>query len=143
VSEIGSVKRSTEGSKGKVNEIRATPGWQRVRVQIDSGAIDTVGPKEIAQAFKMKETVMSKKGVGHVAAKGSSIKNYGEKKIAGYADDGESMTMRTQRRDIKKVLCSAHKMNLGGDAVVLDGGESYTQNKETGQRTRINYEEGQ
>ena len=26
---------------------------------------------------------------------------------------------------------------------MLDGGRSYMQNKETGQRTRINYEEGQ
>ncbi len=31
-------------------------------------------------------------------------------------------------------------MNLGGRVVVLDGGRSYTQNKETGQRARINYE---
>ncbi len=57
--EIGSVERFTKGSKGEVSEIRATPGWERVRVQVDSGAIDTVGPKEIAQALEMKETVMS------------------------------------------------------------------------------------
>ncbi len=41
----------------------------------------TVGPKEIARAFEMKETAMSKRGVGFVAANGSGIKNYGEKKI--------------------------------------------------------------
>ncbi len=34
-------------------------------------------------------------------------------------------------------------MNLGGGVVVLGGDESYTQNKETGQKTRIEYEGGQ
>ncbi len=62
------------GSKGEVNEIRATPGWERGRVQIDTGAIDAVGPKEIVQAFEMKETIMSKKQIGYLAANGSSIK---------------------------------------------------------------------
>ena len=77
--EIGSVGRVIKKGKGEVNEVRVLPGWERVRVQIDSGAIDTVGPKEIAKAFEMKETEMSKRGIGYVAANGSSIKNYGEK----------------------------------------------------------------
>ena len=61
----------------------------------------------------------------------------------GYTDDGESVSMRAQRADVEKALCSVHKMNLGGNAVVLDGGRSYMQNKENGQKTRINYEEEQ
>ncbi len=35
------------------------------------------------------------------------------------------------------------KMNLGGDAVVLDGERAYVQSKRTLRKTRINYEEGQ
>ncbi len=34
-------------------------------------------------------------------------------------------------------------MNLGGNDVFLDGGKSYMQNKGDGQKTMINYEEGQ
>ncbi len=79
--EIGCVERVVRGSSGEVNEV--TPGWERVRVQIHSGAIDTVGPREVAQAFELKETAMSKRGVGFVAANGGSIKNYGEKKMVG------------------------------------------------------------
>ncbi len=37
-------------SQGEATEVRVTPGLKIIRVQIDSGAIDTVGPKEIAQA---------------------------------------------------------------------------------------------
>ncbi len=51
--------------------------------------------------------------------------------------------MRVQCADVKKVLCSAHKMNLRDHVGALDGGESYMQKKENGQKTRINYEEGQ
>ena len=140
---ISSVERVTHEAKGEVNEVRATPGWERVRVQIDSGAIDTVGPKEMARAFEMKETEMSRRGIGFVAANGSGIKNYGEKKIVGYTDDGEGVSMRVQCADVKKVLCSVHKTNLGGNVVVLDGGRSYMQNKESGQKTKIHYAEGQ
>ncbi len=40
---------------------------------------------------------------------------------------------------MKKVLGSTHKMIKGGNVVVLDGERSYTQNKETNEKTRIKY----
>ncbi len=82
--------------------------WRLAR---DSGAINRVGPKETARAFETKETAMSKRGVGFVAASGSRIKSYGEKKIIGYTEDGERMSPRI-RADVKKVLGSVHKMNM-------------------------------
>ena len=77
------MERGTKGSKGEANEIRATPGCERARVQIDAGGIDTVGPKDVAKAFEIKGTTMSRRGFGHVAASGSSVENHGEKKIVG------------------------------------------------------------
>ncbi len=62
---------------------------RRVRVQIDSGAVDAVGPTEIARAFEVTETDTSQRGIGYVAASGSSIENYGEIEIVGYTDDGK------------------------------------------------------
>ena len=61
----------------------------------------------------------------------------------GYTDEGESISMKVQRADVKKALCSVLKMNLGGNVVVLDGERSYVQNKETNKKTRINYEQRQ
>ncbi len=52
------MERIVKKTNEKGYEVRATPGWERVRVQIASGAIDAVGPKEIAKAFEMKETEM-------------------------------------------------------------------------------------
>ena len=67
----------------------------------------------------------------------------GRKKIAGYAEDGKGVSMRVQCADVKKALCSVHNMNLRGNVVVLDGGRSYMQNKGSGQKTKIHYEDGQ
>ena len=58
-------------------------------------------------------------------------------------DDGEAVSLRIQCADVKKVLGSVHKMNMGGNVIVLDGEKSYMLNKETGKKTRINYEQGQ
>ncbi len=53
---IDSVERDAMIARGTVSEVRETPGWERIRVQIDSGATGTVGPKESAKMFEMKET---------------------------------------------------------------------------------------
>ncbi len=45
---INSVERDVRINRGKVSKVRETPGWERIRVQIDSGTIATVAPKEIA-----------------------------------------------------------------------------------------------
>ncbi len=39
-------------------------------MQINSGAIDAAGPKEIAKAFEMKEAETPKRGIVYAAASG-------------------------------------------------------------------------
>ena len=126
----------------EVHEVNV-PGWEKVRVQMDSGAVDTVVPKDTARAFAIKPTEMSKKGIGFIAANGSKISNYGEKKVIGWTDEGAGMSMRMTCADVKKPLCSVYRMNLGGNVVVFDGDRSYMQNKMSGQKTRIRCENGQ
>jgi hypothetical protein len=70
-----SVERDGRINRGEVNEVRETPGWEKIRGQIDSGAVDAAGPREIARAFEMKETAKSKRGIVFGAAHGSGIKN--------------------------------------------------------------------
>ncbi len=72
---INSVERDARANRGEVSEVSETSGWERIRVQINSVAIDRMGPKEIAKAFEMKETIISKRGIGFVAVNGSGIKN--------------------------------------------------------------------
>ena len=141
VLELCSIDRAPKVQVGEINEVKA--GWERIKVQVDSGAIDTVAPKNVANKFVLKETAASRRGVGFVAANGSKIKNYGERKVTGYTDEGTAISMRMTCADVHKVLGSVHKMNQGGNLVVLDGEHSFMKNKTSGQKTKIHYEDGQ
>ncbi len=44
---------------------------------------------------------------------------------------------------MKTVLGSVHKMNMECNVVAMDGDKSCKQNKETNEKTLINYEQGQ
>ena len=73
----------------------------------------------------------------------TKIKNCGERKVTGHTDEGAAISMRVTCADVHKVLGSVHKMNQGGNLVVLDGEHSYVKNKVSGQKTKIHYEGGQ
>ncbi len=107
--------------------MREMPGWERIRVQIDSGAIGTVGPRAIARAFETKETAVSRRDIGFVAARGSGIKDYGEKRVFGHTEDAEGVSLRIHCAGAKTVLGSLRKMNMGGSAVVLDRDELFAE----------------
>ena len=42
--------------------------WEEVKITIDSGAVDTVGQKEVGKAFPAQPTEASKKGMFYRAA---------------------------------------------------------------------------
>ena len=75
---------------------------------MDSGAVDTVGPKSIGRAFNIKETRASNNGKHYIAANGSTINNYGETIIKGETEHGLKVSMPIQIADVKKVLMSTH-----------------------------------
>ena len=57
---------------GEAGAASEQEGWEKTRVQIDSGAIVIVGPRSVAKALQMKEAAMPKKGIEYVAANGAS-----------------------------------------------------------------------
>ncbi len=57
--------------------------------------------------------VMSKNGIGYVAANAGNIKNYGEKRAVGHTEPGEGST-QIQRAGVKKASGSVQKMIMGG-----------------------------
>jgi hypothetical protein len=130
------------GRSPAINSVGKVKGWERITIQVDSGAVDSVAPPGIAEAFNTMKTRMSEAGIGFVAANGSRIANFGEKQVAGWTDEGDPVAMRITVADVNKVLGSVHRMNLGGNKVVLDGDRSYMEGK-SGRRTRIHYKDGQ
>jgi hypothetical protein len=131
-----------EGKPVEINQVGSFKGWEKVAVQVDSGAVDSVAPPGIAEAFNTMKTKLSEAGVGFVAANGSRIANFGEKQVVGWTDEGDAVSMRMTVADVHKVLGSVHRMNLGGNKVVLNGERSYMEGK-NGKRTKIHYKDGQ
>ena len=122
--------------KSEISAVEKSNGKERIRVQIDSGAVDTVGPREVGRAFQIRETRASKEGRNYVAANGSKIKNYGERLVKGTTSEGIKVTMPIQIADVKRVLMSVHKMNQAGLKVILDGKNSYFQERASGKIRR-------
>jgi hypothetical protein len=126
----------------EINEAREKDGWERVRVQVDSGAIDTVAPKGVAAELPIRETRASKMGLGYVAANGRKHEHFGERIIKGSADAGIGVEMAFQVTDVKRPLGSVYRVNQTGHKVVLDGRESYMVHKKPGIITPIEEENG-
>ena len=51
--------------------------------------------------------------------------------------------MRVQCAHVNRVVCSVHKINLGGNVIVLYADKSNMQNMTTMMTTKIEYEDGQ
>ncbi len=84
-------------------------------MQIDSGDIDTVGPKEVDVEDGYTSRPMPETST-----------TYGDKTVVGNTESGEGVRFRILCADVKKVLGSVHKMNMGDNVVVvLDGERSY------------------
>ena len=66
-----------------------TGAWEVIPITVDSGAVDTVGPKAVGQAFPILPTRESSLGLGYRAANGSPIRNFGERTIEGQTEDGQ------------------------------------------------------
>eukprot|EP00974_Lingulodinium_polyedra_P094412 9151193-Lingulodinium_polyedra.AAC.1 len=116
--------------------------WEVIPVTVGSGAVDAVGPRNVAKAFPIVETEDSKNGRNYRAANGSTIRNHGEKVVRGKTKEGQDLTMKMAVADVSKVLASVARMCECGNRVVFDEEGSYVQNKKTGMKTNIEKRSG-
>ena len=103
--DIQSVERDKE--QQEVNSIPRhdqDESVETVTVAVDSGAYRTVGPPRVATHFPVKPTESSRARRNYSAAKGSVIRNYGQRVITGKINNGATMTMPIQVADVNKVL---------------------------------------
>ena len=106
-------------------------------MKIDSGAIDTVMPKHVAQHFETVETDASKNGPGFRAANGSPIKHFGKKTIRGISDQYHTLSLTAQVADVRTTLGSVFQVLRAGNVVHFEKGNCYIENANTGVRTKI------
>ena len=117
---IGSVDGCNE--EGEVNSIDGN--HEKITVTADSGAVDTVGPKHIAQGIPIKPTKASKEGRHYRAANGTQIKNYGQKRLEGVDKKGTSTGITIQVADVHKTLASVGRMTDADNTIIFSKGRS-------------------
>jgi hypothetical protein len=133
-----------EMAVNSVQEVCTVEGnWEKIKVNLDSGAIDWVTNPGTAKALKTKETAASREGRGYRAANGTPIRNYGEKVIDGFTSSGDKVQVAMQVADVNKTLGSAFRMNQCGMVIVIDGDDSYFRDSRTGKITKVKMENGQ
>ena len=104
-------------------------------MKIDSGAIDTVMPPQVANQFSLTEIELSKSGPGFKAANGSPIKHFGQIIIKGVGDQFQLLHLTAQIADVKNMLGSVHQMLRADNRVHFESGNCSIQHMKSGQRT--------
>ena len=135
LAQIGIVEAAGGQNIDQVSE--KCDGWERVAIKIDSGAIDTVIPKQVASAVPIQETERSKSGMGFRAANGTHIEHFGQRQIRGYGDQYQGVSLTAQVADVKSALGSVSQMLRAGNRVHFETGGSYVEHIGTGRVTPI------
>ena len=101
---------------GNMNESE----WTEIEAIVDSGAIDTIAPKEMVQGLKIRQNEISKRQGKYAAADGGVIQNLGECDMEGISEDGTKMKLITQVGDkLVNMLISVRRMVESGNMVIF------------------------
>ena len=117
-------------------------GWEEVTMYLDSGATETVIPKDMLMSLDLKEGAAARQGITYEVANGVRIANLGEKAFIGVTEDGQEKEINAQVCEVNKALLSVSKAVKAGNTVVFDEDGSYIESKLTGQRTWLTNEGG-
>ena len=109
---------------------------------IDSGAVDSVGPKTMAADIGIKDTPASRAELKYRAANGMSIDNFGEKTIQGVTKQGNKVGMTFEVANVTKPLGAVRAMLAAGNKVVFETGNSYIHDKTRTIKTPIEERNG-
>ena len=111
------------------------------RITVDSGAAESVMPKDILKEVQLRESEGSKNGIHYKAADRGRMPNYGEKKVEfQMVGDGQPKGIHSitfQVTDATKPLAAVSKMVKKGNRVVFDPQRSYIENIQTGKQINL------
>ena len=106
--------------QGTVDEVRFLKGG-KVRITMDSGAIEHVMPAKVLTMFGLRESDMSRNGSWFTAAQGSKIFPEGERTISGATATGMLAEMTFQVcPGLTNILASVRRVCEAGNKVIMD-----------------------
>ena len=99
---------------------------------LDSGAADSVCPKDMAPHFQVVDSEASKAGVYYTSADGGKISNLGQTTVPIALENGVRTSATFQVADVSRPLMSVSKVCDMGNRVLFGKGGGYIMNLETG-----------
>ena len=92
------IEDQEESDEGNINAVDPAEGEvsEALRITVDSGAVDTVGPKSLAPGLPTQDTEASRKGMYYRAANDTKIAIHGKKDISGYTNEGSAIGLEIQ-----------------------------------------------
>jgi hypothetical protein len=127
----------------QINLVGDDKTW--VKIAIDSGAAESVCPKDWAQQFKVVECKPGQTQ-NFVNASGGQIKHYGEKKVALQTGEKKRIIgMPFQACDVKRPLASVKKICEKGNIVQFGPtvNDNFIMSVTTGEKIWLSVEKGQ
>ena len=111
-------------------------------ITIDSGAAETVLPKNWCTKIPLRESEASRKNTYYLAANGQKIFNEGERNVTFATSTGSLCAMNFQVCDVTKPLGSVSKICAKGNRVVFDDDFPYIESKSSGERLPLQQRNG-
>jgi hypothetical protein len=112
------------------------------KITIDSGAGESVMPKGMMVNEPLTESEAQRQGTKYVAANGSKMNNYGEKRVRFRQQGGAVGAIKFQVSDVNKPLASVSRILEKGNTVFFSQKGSYITNVATGKKTELFEERG-
>ena len=117
-------------------------GWQQIEVVLDSGAADSVCPKDMCPQFGVEDSEASKAGVYYTSANGGKLYNLGQTHVPICLDNGARTLATFQVADVSRPLMSVSKVCEMGNRVVFGANGGFIVNLSTGSTTEFIKKEG-
>ena len=145
--EVGAIEVVTRGMQIAAVEAqrKALKSAGHGKITIDSGAAESVMPRDVVPNEELIEGEAKKKGVKYVAANGGKMENLGEKKGRFRRDGAKGVnSIKFQVTDVGKPLASVSRILDKGNSVVFsrNSGGSYIINEKTREKIPIREDKG-
>ena len=119
-----------------------TDGWHMIEVVLDSGAADSVCPKDMCPHFAVEDSAASKAGVYYTGANGGKLFNLGQTHVPICLENGARTLATFQIADVSRPLMSVSKVCEMGNRVIFGANGGVILNLATGASTPFIKKEG-
>ena len=114
-----------------------TLGWNQIEVVLDSGAADSVCPRDMCPHFPVEDSESSKAGVYYTGANGGKLFNLGQTHVPVALDHGARSIATFQVADVHNTLLSITRAADAGYECHLKSHGGYLLDTHTGETVPI------